>query len=99
LSNSTLHNPAFQPTSTNLCVVHGEERDRNACAAGTARSPDAVRVVLDRVRHVVVDHHGDVRDVDASAGDVGGDQDAVQPVAEALEALLALILRTARLTM
>ena len=78
-----------------LRVVHGEEGDRDAGAPGAARPPDAVRVVLDRVRHVVVDHHGHVGHVDAAAGDVGGDQHAVQAVAEALKPLLALVLRAA----
>ena len=53
-----------------------------SCAAGTA---DAVDEVVAGIGQVVVDDVRDVGDVDAASGDVGGDQDAVLAVGEALE--------------
>ena len=50
------------------------ERDRDALAAGPADPADAVHVGLRRRRHVVVDDVGEVVDVEAARGDVGGDE-------------------------
>ena len=49
-----------------------DEGDGNAVAVGTGGTSDAVHVVLGVVRHVVVDDHLDVVDVDATRHDVGG---------------------------
>mmetsp|Transcript_8343 Transcript_8343/g.34350 ORF Transcript_8343/g.34350 Transcript_8343/m.34350 type:complete len:332 (-) Transcript_8343:1214-2209(-) len=82
-------------------VVHGglvgvgEERRREAVLAGAARAADAVAVVLDLERHVVVDDVGDVGDVEAAAGDVGRDERRVGARLEGLERGLALVLRPA----
>lgn len=54
---------------------------------GTAHPMD---VVLDGVRHVVVDHALNVGDVDPTCRDVGSDQDAVAATAKALECLAPL---------
>ena len=83
-SNTKKHKPDTQPTR--------EERDRRALLASAPRAADAVRVGLDRVRHVVVDHQGDVGDVDAAPGDVGGDEHVELVRLEALDRRLALVL-------
>ena len=41
-----------------------------------------MHVVLDAVRHVVVDHELDVLHVQTAGGDIRSDQDRVAPVAE-----------------
>jgi hypothetical protein len=62
-------------------------------AAGAAR---AVNVDLRRFREGVVDHAGQVLDVDATGSDVGGDQKANLAGAHALHDLLAFGLRKIR---
>ena len=57
---------------------------------------DAVAVVGDLVRHVVVEYVRDVGDVEPAAGDVGRDEHVELPVAEHRERLLARVLRAAR---
>ena len=69
-----------------------EERNRRALPPGSPRAPDAVRVVLDDQRHLVVYHQVDALDVDAASGDVGGDQDVVLALLKTPQRLLALIL-------
>ena len=51
------------------------ERDCLACLPRTAGSADAMDVGFRFVGQLVVDHVGNVIDVDATGGDVGGDQD------------------------
>lgn len=65
----------------------GEALAEVACAAGAA---DAVYVVFDGGREVVVDHGFDVLDVQAPRGDVGGHEhvDVRLEVAEDLVSLL-----------
>ena len=65
----------------------------DALGAGAAGAADAVDEVVRGIGHVVVDDVRDVGDVDAAGGDVGGDQDAVLAVGEALEGGGALGLR------
>ena len=48
--------------------------DRHALAAGAADAADAVHVGLRRRRDVVVDDVGELVDVEAARGDVGGDE-------------------------
>ena len=50
------------------------QRDRHALAPGAADAADAVHVGLGRRRDVVVDDVGELVDVEAAGGDVGGDQ-------------------------
>ena len=52
LSHNTSAVESWQPWADR----QGEEGDGNALLAGTACAADAVGVVLDRARHVVVDH-------------------------------------------
>ena len=51
-----------------------DQGDRDALAAGPADPADAVDVGVRRRRHVVVDDVGEVVDVEAAGGDVGGDE-------------------------
>ncbi len=74
-------------------VFRRHEGERLAAALHAAGAADAVDVRVDGVRHVVVDHVGDARDVDPAGRDVGRHEDVVVPVAEAVERLLALVLR------
>src|SRR5271154_7392837 len=57
---------------TLLTVLH--ERDRPARASDPAGAPDAVHIDIGGDGHVVVDHVGDGRDVEAASGHVGGHQ-------------------------
>ena len=76
------HLPAGQ-----LVPVDQGDRDTGlACAAG---APDAVHVGLLVLGDLVVDDVGDVVDVDAAGGDVGGDEHVDVAGAERLERLLA----------
>ena len=50
------------------------QRDGHALAPGPADPADAVDVGLRRRRHVVVDDVGELVDVEAAGGDVGGDE-------------------------
>ena len=64
-----------------------------ARAVGAPRATDAVRVVVDGAGHVVVDDMRDLRDVETSGGEIGGDEDLELALAKAVERLLALRLR------
>jgi predicted Zn-dependent protease len=69
------------------------QRDGHALAAGAADAADAVHVGLGRRRHVVVDDVGELVDVEAAGGHVGGDEQvggaAAQPVHHPVALLLA----------
>ena len=54
-----------------------------------------MRVVLDRFRHVVVDHQRDVLDVETTSGHRGGDQDVLGAVLQRSERVLTLLLALA----
>ena len=69
------------------------EADRLAGAAGTARAPDAVHVRLRLAREVEVDDEADAVDVEAAGGDIRRDEHVERARAEALDDLLALLLR------
>lgn len=58
--------------------------------SGTRRAPDAMHVILDGVRQIVVDHAADPGDVDAAGGNVGRNQDAIAAMPEAVERLATL---------
>merc|ERR1712154_757677 len=73
-------------------LVSRGERDRKALGAETASTANTVEVSVGRVGHVIVDDDVDALDVDASAPDVGGDQDAVLEILERLVHLDALLL-------
>src|ERR1700722_773989 len=76
------HRPAGQ-----LVPVH--QRDRDTGLAGPAGAADAVHVGVLVVRALVVDHVGDVVDVDSAGRHIGGDQYVDVAGAELLECLLA----------
>src|SRR5690606_34982848 len=59
-----------------LLLVRRHQRDGLAAAPGTAGAADAVDVVFLDVGQLVVDHVGQLVDVQAAGGDVGGHQDA-----------------------
>jgi hypothetical protein len=56
-------------------LLGGGKGDRSSCAADPAGAADAVDVDLGVVGHVVVDHVGDVLDVESARGDVGRDKE------------------------
>lgn len=58
--------------------------------SGARGAADAMHVVLDGLRQIVVDHAADVGDVDAAGSDVRGDQDAVAAAAEPVQRLTPL---------
>ena len=74
-------------------VMRSNEGDSHAVAVGTCSTSDAVHIVLRVAGRVVVDNHLDVIDVDASAHDVGGDEDVDVTVAEITHDGVAFLLR------
>mmetsp|Transcript_15354 Transcript_15354/g.48245 ORF Transcript_15354/g.48245 Transcript_15354/m.48245 type:complete len:479 (-) Transcript_15354:7-1443(-) len=73
-------------------VPGGHEVDRCALAAEAAAAADAVQVVLDALRDVVVDHQRHLLHVDASREEVRGDEDPRGAGAELPHHQLALLL-------
>ncbi|KJL27444.1 hypothetical protein RL72_00414 [Microbacterium azadirachtae] len=73
-------------------VLPVHERDGDAGAARAARAAGAVQVRLVLVRDGVVDHVGDVVDVDAAGGDVGRDEHVLLAGLERGHRALALVL-------
>lgn len=67
-----------------------EKRGGDAAFTGTAGAADAMDEVFGDVGEVVVDDVRDVLNVNASSGDVRGDQDAILPALEARESRGAL---------
>ena len=59
-----------------LCVAAGDEIDGNAFAAEASRSTDAVDVFGSVRGEIVIDDKVDLLDVNATAHEIGGDQDA-----------------------
>ena len=66
-----------------LELVDADQRDGLAGQAGAGGAPDPVHVVLGHVGQLVVDHVGELVDVEAPGGDVGGHQDAYLAALEA----------------
>mmetsp|Transcript_31183 Transcript_31183/g.79493 ORF Transcript_31183/g.79493 Transcript_31183/m.79493 type:complete len:413 (-) Transcript_31183:984-2222(-) len=73
-------------------VPRVDERGGHARLAAAARTTDPVHVVLNLVRHVVVDHVLDVRKVQTLGRDVGGHQHVLHPALERVNRALALLL-------
>src|SRR5690606_13134962 len=67
-------------------VTKGHRRAGGTVAPGAA---DAVNIAFGLVGQVIVDHVADAGNVDASRGDVGGDEDAHVALAKAVERFLA----------
>ena len=74
-------------------LLLGAEREGAPLASGAPRAADAVDVGLGNLRQVVVDHQRQLRDVDASRGDVGGNQHVQLARLEVAEGLLPGALR------
>ena len=75
-----------------LGLVGEDEADAGAGGTGAAGAADAVHIGLAVLGGVVVDHPGDVGDVDAAGGDVGGDERHHVAALEPGQRLLALAL-------
>ena len=63
-------------------VAEGERRAACACARGAA---DAVNVAFRLVGQLVVDHMGDIGNIDTACGDIGRNENAYATVAEGLK--------------
>ena len=74
-------------------VLGRDERDARARPARAAGAADAVGVGVGVVRRIEVDDVGDVVDVDAAGGDVGGDERLDAAAGELAEGALARRLR------
>src|SRR5947209_19139951 len=74
-------------------VERRDERDGAPGVPGPSRATDAVHIVFGRDGHVVVDDVRDRLHVNAARRDVGGDEDARAPLAEAAQRRLPLRLR------
>ncbi len=72
----------LQQTESGTALVRQDQRDDRAGAAGARGAAGAVQVVLVVTGRVDVQHQVDAVDVDASGGDVGGDQDVDVAVLE-----------------
>jgi hypothetical protein len=68
-------------------VLRGEERVRGTRSAGTSGTTDSVDVILDVVRHVVVDDNFDVLNIQTTSGDIGGDENRLTAFTELTEDL------------
>ena len=75
-----------------IYFVFANEGYGNAVAFGTGGASDAVNIVLWIVRHVVVYHHGNVIDVDASSHDVGSHEHVYLSRLELIQNLVAFSL-------
>lgn len=69
----------------------GQRGVRRCRGAALGWTPEA-QLTLDVFGHVVVDHHGDVVDVDAASGHVGGHQDVFGAGLQVGEGELTLLL-------
>ena len=67
----------------------------NTTLPRSARPPHAMRITLDIRGHVEIDDQRHVRDVDAAASEVGGDEDFAFALAHGGEGFFALDLRLA----
>lgn len=70
-----------------------EEGDCIAALAGAARAPDAMRVLLDAVRHVIVNDGRHIRHIDTAPGNVRRHQHIVFTLPESLQPCLTLVLQ------
>ena len=71
-------------------LFRADQRDRLALPAGPAGTSDPMDVVLRGMRQLEVDHPGQIVDVQAARGDIGGDQHPQAPRLEGLQRLGAL---------
>lgn len=69
------------------------ERDGPAFLSGARRASDAMHIVGGIVGKIEIDHHGNVRNVDAAGGDVRCDENAVLARFKTLQCFLPLRLR------
>ena len=70
--------------------------DSLTIAGGTCRTSDTVYVVLAVMRHVVIDHHTDIVDVDATCHNVGCHQHIHLSGLEAIHHIVAFLLGKVR---
>lgn len=68
--------------------LHGAKGDGAALGPGSGGAADAVNVGFGFVGDVIIDHKGDVLDVDTARGNIGGDEDARALAAKVLERTL-----------
>ena len=71
-------------------VLIRDERDGHSVALCTRSTTYAVNIVLYVMRHVIVDDHEDIIDVDAASYDVGGNENGHFSRLEAVHHLVAL---------
>jgi hypothetical protein len=76
----------FNKIGSDTDLLAGDERMSHTLGAGSARSTDAMNVVLDVGRHVVVDDDADVLNVKSTGGHIGSKQDSGLFGLKALEA-------------
>jgi len=79
-----------------ILIVLRDEADRNTALARTRRPSDSVRVLLRLVRHVPVDHDGDVFNIQAARANIRRDQHRHDKTPEQVERVQPLLLRQPR---
>ena len=70
--------------------MRGHQTHRQTLLTGTSGAADAVGVNLRVARQLVVDHCGELLDVEAARGHIGGNQHRNAPVGKAHQYLIAL---------
>lgn len=73
-------------------ILRGNEAEGGAFCAGARGTAHAVDIVFGDLREVVIDDVFDVRHVEASGRDIGGDQNAEVAFAEVFHDFIAFVL-------
>lgn len=76
-----------------VTIIIGDEVDRDTLATEAARATDAVDVLLEVAREIVVDHERNLVNIDTTSEQVGGDENTRRARAELSQDDLALLLR------
>mmetsp|Transcript_58281 Transcript_58281/g.67241 ORF Transcript_58281/g.67241 Transcript_58281/m.67241 type:complete len:303 (+) Transcript_58281:1711-2619(+) len=76
----------------NIAILLIEEGDRNALFASTSCTANAVYVVVDVAGQIVLNHNGNIRNVETTRSNIGGHQHTADSVLEVRQRLLSLTL-------
>ena len=74
-------------------IFSGGESECFSSFCSPARTADSMRVCVNRVRHIEVNHMGDVGYVDTARGDVRSHEDVIFAITKTIDRLLPLVLR------
>ena len=77
-------------TANHILILRGNKREGIAGFSVSASTPNPVRIGIDGVRHVVIDHVGNLGHVDAPGGNVSGHENLERAFAEPVHYRLSL---------